>query len=94
MSDGNLEHLEYVPVPPLELPELGELLSADFDGGFVIRPGDTLLLGAPANVTAAQMDLVRNHLRDKLPKLADVIILGGLTIQGVFREDETNDDDA
>jgi hypothetical protein len=91
VSEGNLEHLEYVPVP--ELPELGELLTADFDGK-VIRPGDVLLLGAPANVTMAQMDMVRNHLREKLPKLADVIILGGLTVQGIFRDEDDDDADA
>ena len=66
---------------------LGELLTADLDGGFVVRPGDVLLLGGPATINQEQMEFVRDTLRERLPQLADVLILGGLTIQGVFRDD-------
>ncbi len=85
------DELQYVTPMP-ELP-LAELLSTEIDSGTVLRPGDVLLLGAPAAITLQQMEMVREHLRERLPKLADVIILGGLTVQAVFRDDKEDDDE-
>jgi hypothetical protein len=64
----------------------GELVSADFDTGCV-RPGDVLLLSTSAALSAAEVDALQRQLRDRLPNVKDVIILPGLTLQGVYRED-------
>lgn len=55
--------------------------------GAVIRPGDTLLLAAPAGVNAQQAEVLQNQMRAQLPQIADVIVLSGVTVAGVYREE-------
>ena len=65
----------------------GELVSSsDFDTGCV-RPGDVMLLSATTALTAVEADAIQRDLRARLPNLADVIILSGLRLEGVYRED-------
>lgn len=56
--------------------------------GVVIRPGDVLLLASTASVTADQAAAVRAQALERLPGLADVVVLSGVTVAGVYREEE------
>ena len=35
--------------------------------------------------------MIRDHLRERLPKLADVIVLSGVQCEAVFRDDKDDD---
>lgn len=68
---------------PIELHS--ELITAEFDSGFVVRPGDTLIIGSTSPMTQPQADLIRRAILERLPNLADVVVLSQVTIQGVYR---------
>lgn len=58
--------------------------------GVVIRPGDRLLLSIPAALTDEQAADVKARVIDRLPDLADVIVLGGgVSVAGVYRTEES-----
>jgi hypothetical protein len=64
---------------------------AELDGMFtplVIQPGDTLIVRARHTISLAQADQLRRLLRERLPLLSDVLVLGGLDELAVFRPGE------
>ena len=71
--------------PPIEL--TSELISADFDSGFVVRPGDTLVLATSAPVTPEVVSVIRHRVMESMPGLADVVVLDRLTVQAVYRSE-------
>ncbi|MEV4096958.1 hypothetical protein [Streptosporangium saharense] len=62
-----------------------------------IRPGDTLLLRMPSNVTEAQLARCRDHLapslKERLPQV-EVIVLGGVEQMAVYRPDRPVEGDS
>jgi hypothetical protein len=71
---------------PIELSS--ELITADFDSGFVVRPGDTLVLATSAPLSAELAGMIRERILEQLPGLADVVVLDRLTVQAVYRAEE------
>lgn len=43
----------------------------------VLQPGDTVLVSVPATTPAAQAQRIAEQLRDRLPDVADVLVLAG-----------------
>lgn len=56
----------------------------------IIQPGDTLLIDGPdGQVTAQQAYELRAALMAKLPGIANVAILGGVRLAGIYRPEVT-----
>jgi hypothetical protein len=62
-----------------------ELLDAGDIG--VIRPGDTVLIGGPENLTEQTAEHIADHLRLRLPGV-DFVVMSGCTVQGIYRGDK------
>lgn len=54
--------------------------------GVVVRPDDVLILAAPRNITIEQLDRIKAEVFKRLPGIADVVVLGGVYVTGVYRE--------
>jgi hypothetical protein len=55
--------------------------------GLVVRPGDILIVAHPGRINAARAAEIKAKLRDRLPGLSDVVIIGdGMTV-AAFRPD-------
>jgi hypothetical protein len=65
----------------------GELLETLTVDTSVIKPGDTLLLSCPANLTNQQVIEIKAQVEEKLPGVTVVVFGGGLTVQGVYRKE-------
>jgi hypothetical protein len=66
-------------------PELLEVAEA-----VVVRPGDTLILRTARPVSHAEVDRIRNYVKERLPDLADVLVATCDQL-AVFRPDETKE---
>lgn len=53
----------------------------------VIRPGDVLVLSTTDHITLEQLDRIKAEIFRRLPNIADVVMLGRVSISGVYRED-------
>lgn len=53
--------------------------------GFVIRPGDRLVIGVHREITVETAANIRRQILERLPDLADVIVIAGDV--SVYRED-------
>jgi hypothetical protein len=60
---------------------------ADFDQR-VVRPGDTLLVGARHEISAEQAERIKEQLGRELPGVK-VLVLGALTVEGIYRNEGT-----
>lgn len=62
------------------------VLVDDGNAAPIIQPGDTLLIDGPdGQVTAQQAYELRAALMAKLPGIANVAILGGVRLAGIYR---------
>ncbi|MFE5258249.1 hypothetical protein [Streptomyces coelicoflavus] len=57
-------------------------LSADLA---VIRPGDTVLVRVPSDIPAEQIRRIVDQLKERLPDVADVLVLAGADGIAVYR---------
>ena len=55
--------------------------------GLIVRPGDTLLLRTDQHLSDAELDELRERVREKLPDLAGIAVLEGFTALAVYRPD-------
>lgn len=59
------------------------------EGITVVRPGDTLVVALEQKwLTKEQADQYKATLRARLPGLADVVVLGGVTALATYRPDD------
>ena len=65
----------------------GELLETLTVDTSVIKPGDTLILSCPADLTQQQVIEIKARVEEKLPGVTVVVFGGGLTVQGVYRKE-------
>lgn len=54
----------------------------------VIRPGDIVLVSVPGTTPAAQAQRIAEQLRDRLPAVADVLVLAGAEGITAYRPDD------
>ena len=60
--------------------------------GMVIRPGDVLVVACDAPLEERRAELLQAALMERMPGLADVIVLSGpLSIAAVYRRDEVDE---
>lgn len=55
--------------------------------GVVVRPGDTLLVAVPGTVRPEQMGDLKEGLGNRLPGVADVVVVAGVDQLAVYRPD-------
>jgi len=67
------------------LPEFLDSGCVTADATGVARPGDVLIVGGPAQLTPEQAHQLREQLMRKLPGIANVLVLPGLTVEGIYR---------
>jgi hypothetical protein len=68
------------PCPTEEAPvaETPTTLTVDIAADLtVIRPGDTVLVTVPADIPAFRVQRIAEQLRERLPDVADVLVLAG-----------------
>jgi hypothetical protein len=56
--------------------------------GLVVRPGDVLIVQWRGPLSLADVDRIRERIRERLPGLADVVPLGNTIGLAVYREGE------
>lgn len=54
--------------------------------GCIIRPGDVLVLTAGERITQEAAHQIKAEIFRRLPGIADVVVLGGVYVSGVYRE--------
>ncbi len=81
MTDEQLPDESYFGVAPTERP------AVHIVEGVIVRPGDTLLLEVPDNITMAAAEQLKDQVLSVLPDLADVIVVSGVHV-AVYRPDE------
>lgn len=55
--------------------------------GVIVRPGDTLLLEVPDEITVEGAETLKAHVLALLPDLADVLVVSGVRV-AVYRPDD------
>jgi hypothetical protein len=55
------------------------------DATGVARPGDVLIVSAPEQITPEQARELKAGLINRLPGIADVIVMPGLRVEGIYR---------
>lgn len=63
-------------------------ITVEIEGITVIRPGDTLVVGLKRDcLPLDQAEAYKQRLRERMPGLADVVIIGGVTALATYRPD-------
>lgn len=57
--------------------------------GLIIRPNDVLVISVSHNINAEHADRIKAEVFRRLPGIADVVVLSGAHITGVYREEAT-----
>jgi hypothetical protein len=61
--------------------------------GLIVRPGDTLILAFPDRLTHQRVDQLRTEVRERLPDLAGLACVEGVSAIGAYRPDELREAD-
>jgi len=62
--------------------------------GLVVRPGDSLIVAIPDHVSQHEADDLKRKILDRLPGLAEVIVIPRATSMAAFRPDADEVPDA
>ncbi|MFI7394025.1 MULTISPECIES: hypothetical protein [Streptomyces] len=54
----------------------------------VIRPGDTVLVRVPSDIPAEQIRRIVDQLKERMPDVADVLVLAGADGIAVYRPND------
>lgn len=60
----------------------------------VIRPGDVLIVGTAVEMTEHQAHVMKERLAERLPGLADVVVITGAHLLAAYRPNQSGDADA
>lgn len=54
-------------------------------GGVIVRPGDILVIGTHRPITLEGATALRADMMERLPGIADVLVLSDTTVEAVYR---------
>jgi hypothetical protein len=69
-------------------------MDAELIHGLVVRSGDTLILSYERRLTADEARRIKTVIKDRMPDLADVVIVTDVSAVAVYRPDQEASDAA
>jgi hypothetical protein len=65
-------------------------IAVDVHDGIVVRPGDVLVVDGGDRISQQIAATLRDAVLERMPGLADVVVLSGVNLCGVYRADEVD----